>query len=175
MDKQRAKQIIVELVRQNGGTFTNKTNLYKAFYHAHLEYAKTTGKLLSDWPIVRMPNGPGIESFDALLMGELMVEGKMLVEDADRAPCEGVRFTLLDGGLPTDLDPQAIAAAAYGASMVRGKTAAQVSKESHQRAWDRAADGREMNIYLDLASPQQVEANRPRLEKMAAAFRKAVS
>ena len=44
-------------VRQADG-FRIKTNLFKAFYHAHLEFARTQPGYLSNWPIVHMPNGP---------------------------------------------------------------------------------------------------------------------
>ncbi|MBP87557.1 MAG: hypothetical protein CMJ64_12665 [Planctomycetaceae bacterium] len=60
-EKDRAKRIIIEIIRQADGSFERKTNLYKAFYHAHLKYAADNPGYLSKWPIVRMPRGPGID------------------------------------------------------------------------------------------------------------------
>ncbi len=67
LDVDRAKQVLVELIRAAGGEWTGLTKLYKAFYLAHLYYADSAPGYLTNWPIVRMPNGPGVESGDELL------------------------------------------------------------------------------------------------------------
>ena len=51
-----------ELIRQSAGDrIEGKTRLFKAFYFAHLFYARSAVDYLTDWPIVRMPQGPGID------------------------------------------------------------------------------------------------------------------
>ena len=79
-ETKRAKKIIVELVRQAGGQFQNKTNLFKAFWKAHLAYAANQPGYLSTWPIVRMPNGPGIDDFDTLL-SEMLADGWLTIDE----------------------------------------------------------------------------------------------
>lgn len=59
--------------------------LFKAFYFAHLYYAKANVDYLTDWPIVRMPNGPGIDKFQPLL-NELIHEGILKVSDELEGP-----------------------------------------------------------------------------------------
>src|SRR5829696_1839003 len=93
MDKQRAKQIIVEIIRASGGSLTNKTNLFKAFYHAHLKYAEKRPDILSDWPIIRMPRGPAIDRFNVLL-GELISEGILDLGCVEKGPFEAMQFEL---------------------------------------------------------------------------------
>ena len=150
-EKELAKQIIAEIIRQAGGTLDNKTNLYKAFYHAHLHYAENQPGYLSAWPIVRMPRGPGIHNFD-LLLGELMAEGKVETKQVDWAGRTGFRFTLCaPAAQPNRLPEGAIQAIAHGVQQVVGKSAEQVSREAHEmsRAWRNSQDGEELNIYTD--------------------------
>jgi len=167
--KQRAKRIILEIIRQAGGIFDNKTNLYKAFYHAHLRFADTQPGYLSTWPIVRMTRGPGIDNFDVLL-GELMAEGRVETKQTDHGQHKGFRF-LLRGEQPecVDLPEGAIEAIAYGVAQVLGKRAAQVSRESHEvsRAWRDAEDGDELNIYLDSLDEDEYQDYVRRARKIA--------
>ena len=67
-NRDRAKKVIVEIIRQAGGELTATARLYKAFYFAHLYYAETAPGYLSDWPIVKMPTGPGIHSCGGLVL-----------------------------------------------------------------------------------------------------------
>jgi hypothetical protein len=150
-DKERAKQILLEIIRQAGGVFDNKTNLYKAFYHAHLRFADEQPGYLSAWPIVRMPRGPGIDRFD-MLLGELMAEAKVETKEINHGEYTGFRFALRESETERgDLPDGASEAIEYGVSQVRGKRTDQVSRESHEmsRAWQKAEDGEELNIYLD--------------------------
>ena len=82
--KGRAKQILLEIVRQApDGQFKGKLALFKAFYLAHLLYAEKSPGYLTEWPIVRMPNGPGIHAADQLLL-ELAGEGVLEVHSRPR-------------------------------------------------------------------------------------------
>jgi hypothetical protein len=160
-DKLRAKAIIVEIIRQAGGTLHNKTNLFKAFWRAHVAYAETHLTALSDWPIVRMPMGPGIDKFD-LLLGELMGAGIVETQQVDRGGFTGFVFHLVSD-VPSLLNEDEQAAIKAGVELVDGKSAAQVSESSHEfsRAWREATDGDELDIFLDAipeAEHQQLSA-----------------
>jgi hypothetical protein len=156
-DKQLAKQIILEIIRQAGGILNFKTSLFKAFYHAHLRFANTYPGYLSAWPIVRMPRGPGIDKFDALL-GELMAEEKVTAKEIEVGEHTGFQFAICSEEIQSNLLPSgALEAIAYGVQQIKGKSATQVSEESHQmsRAWRECENGDELNIYLDSLSPEK--------------------
>jgi hypothetical protein len=171
-DKEIAKTIILQIVRQAGGVLDNKTNLYKAFYYAHLHFADRRGYYLSTWPIVRMPRGPGIDSFD-ILVGELMAEGKLECKSIERGDCSGFRFSICDGVVQDNLPVGAEEAIGYALKRVQGRTAALVSAVSHvdSRAWREATDGEELNIYTDLLDDAQYEQEKRRTEKIATAMK----
>lgn len=154
-NKERAKQIILEIVRQAGGKLDNKTNLFKAFYHSHLKFAESSPGFLSEWPIVRMPNGPGIDKFD-VLVGELMAEGHLRTTQVQKGNVAAFRFTLTDKPVP-DMGADEVMAIRYGVMQVHGKTAAEVSKKSHRRAWQETSNGSPMNIYVDLIPDEDYE------------------
>lgn len=171
-EKELAKQIILEIVRQAGGVLDNKTNLFKAFYHAHLRFAEMQAGYLSTWPIVRMPRGPGIDRFD-LLLGELLAQGKIETKEVSSGEYTGFRFVLTDQLVPNDLVPEGgVEAIAYGVDQVRGKSAEQVSKESHQqsRSWRNASDGDELNIYVDPIPEEEHSNLKARIADAAGAF-----
>ena len=73
-DKERAKCVLVEILRAADGHIGSTTELYKAFYIAHLWYASTSPGYLTDWPIVRMQRGPGIGNGHELI-DELIRDG----------------------------------------------------------------------------------------------------
>ena len=57
-----AKQVICAIVEAAGGKLEGQVRLYKAFYYAHLYCWENAAEgVLTDYPIVRMPNGPGID------------------------------------------------------------------------------------------------------------------
>lgn len=150
-ERERAKRVILEIIRLAGGTFTNKTNLYKAFYYAHLEYAKNNPAYLSFWPIVKMPNGPGIDDFDALI-GELLAQGYLHVETVKTGDFSALRLELTSAAKSLEqMSDAEMEAVGYGVRQVEGKTATLVSDESHvaSRSWNEAQMGQELNIYID--------------------------
>lgn len=98
-DRLLAKKIIVEIIRQAGGKWIGKTKLYKAFYFAHLYYFESAPDYLSDWPIVRMPNGPGIDSGDELLR-ELAATGVLTRDFVPEGPYRASRYHLSERQLP---------------------------------------------------------------------------
>jgi hypothetical protein len=170
-ETKRAKKIIVEIVRQAGGQFQNKTNLFKAFWKAHLAYAATQPGYLSTWPIVRMPNGPGIGDFDTLL-GEMLEDGWLTIDEVQVGPYWAMAFKLGEHCPPSSLPAAAVAAIREGLQAVDGKTVAAVGDDAHRqsRVWREAKDGEELDIYLDLIDDEE----RAKLEADLAALKPAV-
>jgi len=172
-DKEVAKQIILEIIRQAGGVLNYKTSLFKAFYHAHLRFADTQPGYLSTWPIVRMPRGPGIDRFD-ILIGELLAEGAVETQQIECGEYEGFQFRLGRATPRRNVLPNgATEAIAYGVQQIAGKSATQVSEESHvvSRAWREAGDGAELNIYTDLLESDEYSDRKQRSSKIAEALR----
>jgi hypothetical protein len=149
--RDRAKRVIVELVRQSGGTFYNKTNLFKGFWRAHLAYADANLGYLSNWPIVRMPNGPGINDFDHLL-AELLADDWIATSEKQFDRGVGIVFTLGSKCPPIELTDRQIQAINEGVGYVQNHSSGFVSDQSHKdsRVWREAKDGEELDIYLDL-------------------------
>jgi len=167
--KSKAKRIIVEIIRQAGGRFTNKTNLYKAFYYAHLRYAEVHPGYLSTWPIVRMPRGPGIDRFDVLL-GELMAEARVETKQIDWGERTGFQFRLCGetAAEGTELANEAVDAIAFAVNLVTGMSANAVSDLSHSdsRSWRLGQDGEELNIYTDALSEKEFERRMARAKAL---------
>jgi hypothetical protein len=147
----RAKAVIVEIVRQSGGTFRNKTNIFKAFWKAHVAAATMGLNSLTGYPIVKMPGGPGIHDFDKLL-GALLEDGVLKTRDVQTGPYTAVEFKIAEGsarlGAFTEVEETAIG---QGVAFASGKSATEVSDESHllSRSWRESALGDELDIILD--------------------------
>jgi hypothetical protein len=158
--KERAKQIIIEIIRLHDGESPTKTSLFKAFYFAHLYYAKSATSYLSDWPIVRMPNGPGIDNADDLL-GELVDEGVLDFRLARVGPYDAMKYSLKKSAVPADLSIEEIGAIKSAVDFVKGKSATELSTITHEysRSWQMAQNGDELNIYIDL-EPEERFAQR---------------
>ena len=157
-EKERAKRIIIEIIRQAGGSLKNKTNLYKAFYYAHLKYADDNPDYLSAWPIVRMPRGPGIDNFDVLL-GELLLTGELHASSVNAGGGKkAFHFELVNMAERfQSMSEQELEAIKYAVDKVLGKTAAECSEESHihSRSWRSAEDGEELNIHVDSLTDEE--------------------
>ncbi len=154
--RDRAKAVLVEIIRQNGGSIPSKTALYKAFWLAHVEYAKNHPDRLTHWPIVRMPNGPGIHDFDVLI-GELMANRIVEMEETEVGDFTAMKFFLLDCSLATELSEDQIAAIKLAVAQVHGKSASGLSEMSHRESlsWQLGDNGDELDIALDAMSPQR--------------------
>jgi hypothetical protein len=151
LDTDQAKQVIVELIRAAGGEWTGLTKLYKAFYLAHLYYAESAPGYLTNWPIVRMPNGPGIESGEALL-NELVLAGIVSRQSARIGPYPTTRYRVVADALPgPPLEEAKLDAIRSAVNFVQEKTANELSEITHEysRSWNAARDGQTLNIYID--------------------------
>jgi hypothetical protein len=172
--KARAKQVILQIVRQANGRFQGKLKLYKVFYLAHLLYAEKAPGYLTEWPIVRMPHGPGIGDAERLL-SELASEGVLNCK-SDRHPTalRPVEYEWTGKELPADgLPPAAIEAIREAIALVSGKNAAELSEWTHEwsRSWNEAKDGEELNIYIDLMPEDEYRAQSERLGEIWKAIR----
>lgn len=149
-DRAAAEELLLDIIAIKGGRFESKTLLYKAFYLAHLYYWEDNDGVLTHYPIVRMPNGPGLDRGDELLAG--LVKAERLTRDIEPfGPYRTEVFTLVE---PRAIDPSSPRQEAIRKALafIGNKTATQVCDEIHEfsKSWKRGASGDELSIYLDL-------------------------
>jgi hypothetical protein len=178
MGQDKAERIILEIVRQAGGTLVGKTKLFKAFYWAHRFYFddERAHGTLSKWPIVRMPKGPGIDRCDDLLAA-LRAKEFLRIEMCPRGKHEAFRFVLSPAdGVPRLEDPIEVEAVKRAVGMVAGKSARGVSEASHDKSasWRRAKDGDELDIYADGLGEDEVERIKATVKEAEARFEEAL-
>ncbi len=168
LDSDRAKQVLVELIRAAGGEWTGKTRLYKAYYLAHLYFAENEAGYLTNWPVVKMPYGPGIECGEELL-NELVLSGVLAREHTALGPYTATAYRLTQKPLPGEvLSAQALHAIEKTVSFVKEMGATELSDLTHEfsRSWNRAQDGQELNIYVDLIPDDEFDAREQRLSTL---------
>lgn len=164
-DKELAKRILLEILRQNAGKMEGKTRLYKAFYFAHLFYYKSGHGLLSDWPIVHMPNGPGIEAASDLLR-ELQGDDLIDMGTQPNGPFFEYWFALKKSS-PSSLGPNETEAIRLAVEFVKDMTAAELSDKSHQRSWWKGQPGRPLNIYVDLLDDDEYDQDTAQIDRIS--------
>jgi hypothetical protein len=150
--KSTAEQVIVEILRLAGGELSGKTRLSKAFYFAHLAYYDQNPGELTNWPMSRTPNGPGIDQAEKLfddLVSRGLLETELMHDDffpdyryrltAKAAECEAPRDDVR-------------AAVQRAVDFVRDRSCSELSQltREYSRSWSMAQDGELLNIYLDL-------------------------
>jgi len=168
LDTDRAKQVLAELIRAAGGEWTGKTRLNKAYYLAHLYYAETEPGYLTNWPVVKMPYGPGIEGGDELL-NELVLSGVLARKHTLVGPYTATAYRLTGKPVPGEaLSQQAIRAVEQAVSFVTNKGAAELSDLTHEfsRSWNSASEGQELNIYVDPIPDDEFAAREQRLSTL---------
>jgi hypothetical protein len=173
---QLAKKVIVEIIRQAGGSLMGTTRIYKAFYVAHLFYAEEEPGYLTDWPIVRMPHGPGIDEGDELL-SELVRAGILTVRSVLIGPYKAMEYTLTGKELPGEpLANDAIAAIKKAADFVKGHTAPELSEMTHEfsRSFKETNVGRQMNIYVDAIPDDEYDRRSAELRVLRSEIRRAI-
>ena len=167
-DRERVKRVITEIIRQSpGDELTGKTKLFKAFYLAHLYFASDTSRYLTEWPIVKMPNGPGIDSFDAVI-GELAKDRWIETGSKRVGPYQATVYRAASRSAETELSEDAICAIRKAMEFVSNKTGAQLSDLTHEhsRSWNNAELGEELNIYVDLLSEDDYKAETARASRI---------
>lgn len=165
MPRTNAKQVILELIRNAKGAWVGKTKLFKAFYFAHLYYVETQPGILTDWPIARMPEGPGIDQSDKLF-GELVNEGFITIDIVHEGPYPEYRYSLTEKALAERPLPEdarrAVQQAADFALPLRGDELSQITHE-HSRAWRNGQNGDILDIYIDIIPDDEYEKEHARL------------
>ena len=167
-DSERAARVILELIRQaNGNSIEGKTRLFKAFYFAHLYYALDNSDYLTEWPIVRMPNGPGIDSFDDL-MAQLVQEDLIEIQPCMTGPYKSSRYVAKPtASKQQELSPPEIAAISKAVGYVTDKSCTDLSEITHEhsKTWNDCKNGEELPIYLDLLSDSDYKAAKAEVDR----------
>ena len=155
-ERQRAKEIILEIIRASGGKFEGKIRLYKTFMFAHLYHFEDHNRILSNWPIVHMPQGHGIDDADSLI-AELANERKLSVSYKPNGPYQEAQYETTSSNNSWFLTQEAIESIKRSAEFVRGKSATQLSDYVHEnsRSWNVGDSGKELNIYIDALSDEE--------------------
>lgn len=169
MPATKAQNVILEILRNTDGEWSGKTKLFKAFYLAHLYYATDRPGMLTDWPIARMPEGPGIDQ-SKKLFDELLDQGLLTIEQIHEGPYPEHRYRLTDAGKTAPRPPAAAQAAIEkAATFCHCKTRAELSELTHElsRSWKEGKDGDLLNIYIDTMSDEEYEACRNNVEQMS--------
>lgn len=163
--KEQAKEVICLILAAAGGELKKKVALYKAFYYAHLYYWQESEGTLTDYPIVRMPQGPGIDDADRLL-AELEAAGRIRIAKEQYGPYHEYSYALAQSYTIDPNDPR-YRAVEKAVEFVKDKSAAELSQITHDysRSWQQTADGEELNIYLDLLEEEEYAAMRQRLKQ----------
>src|SRR5438876_6783453 len=159
-NKERAKRMILEILRQAGGEL-GKTKLFKAFWLAHLYYFKIAPDYLTDWPIVRMPNGPGIDRADRLIL-ELVQSGHVERSHIPKGPFTEINCRLTGKPMDGELLSNAVDAIRTAVTDVKNCSAEAISELSHDfsRSWKNTPNGSELDIYGDLIPDDIYEERR---------------
>lgn len=178
-DVDRAKGILLAICSRRVDGWP-RTLVYKIFWHAHLRHMAQNGRALSDWPIVWMTHGPGIEKGDVLLdalEGEraILQEKKLVAGERESIIAKPLDRARVDGAWTSLSDAQR-ESIEWACKLLWASTSEEASLKSHldSRAWQAYCKhpGRELPIYTDLIEDDERLA---RMRDARAAFRKALS
>ena len=163
-DVDKAKVIVCALVHFSGGMFEGLTRLNKAFWRAHVYHYRHQDGLLSTYPIARLPEGPAIDDFEDLLIS-LEREGR--IELGQRDKFDYVETTITLKSAPPVLDEDEETSIKNAVEWVKGKSAKQVSHESHSLsiAWQKCKNGELLDIAFDALSDEEVAAAKAQEKK----------
>ena len=155
--KEQAKRMIRGILHLAGGSVAGRVRLYKAFYAAHLFYWQRHEGTLTDYPIVRMPYGPGIDRGSELL-AELQNEGWITIRTRMSGPYQEDVFRLSRSTRKEMLSTAEREAIERALRWVGKKSASVLSSETHlSRSWNAVAQGQEMAIYLDVLTEDEYQ------------------
>lgn len=174
-DRSKAKDVIVDIIRQSEGEFHGKTRLYKAFLFAHLFYFDRNTDFLTEWPIVHMTYGHGIEDGETLL-DELVAAARITRQTESNGPFRESVFRLRELGEGGSLSAAAVDAIRLAVEFLRNKSGGELSDliHEHSRSYNEGKSGDELNIYVDLLDDVWLEqtSNRLRIidDKLRRAF-----
>lgn len=173
-DREEAKRLILKIVAVAGGQLEAMSRLNKAFYATHLFYWQEQGKLLSDYPVVKLPNGPGIDDFEALV-AELEAENKLVVVLGEKGPYKQTTLVLKAAVEINPQDPEFVAIR-KAIRWVKSHTTRQLSDITHEQPSYQGQPriGYEQAIYLDAVSEEEYEGIRAACARVDDAFRAAL-
>jgi hypothetical protein len=176
MPRTTAQRVILELIRNAGEEWVGKSKLAHAFYLAHLYYAEERPGILTDWPIVRLPEGPGIHNSGDLL-GGLVHDGHLIVERTHEGPYPESRYRLTEKASALPALPEearrAVQQAAEYALPLRASELSQITRE-RSRSWRQGRDGQTLNIYIDLIADDEYEEGEAKLASLEQALAQAL-
>lgn len=166
-ERERAGQIILQILRQAGGAL-GKTKLFKAFWLSHLFFAKNSAGYLSGWKIVRLPHGPGIDKGDELIY-LLKRSGDITLEHEPKGPYTETVCKIVDKPAAGNLPTGAVEAIDAAVKLVAAHdSAARISEWSHEvsRSWNTTPNGSELDIYSDLIPDDLYYERKQKLEEL---------
>lgn len=159
MPKLNAQQVVLQLIRAADGEWCGKKRLFKAFYFAHLYYAAEHPGILTDWPIARLPEGPGIND-SSFVFDPLVAQGLLVIERVHVGPYPEYRYRLTEKALalpePPDDAKRAIEQAAQF-SLHRQASELSAITHEHSRSWKKGQNGDTLDIYIDLIPDDEYE------------------
>lgn len=155
-DRERAKQLICKIVALNGGRVVRMGHLYKAFHAAHLYYWENAQGQLSDYPIVKMDKGPGIDRGKDLV-AELVREGRIRTSTELIGPYPATVLEFVGDASSEERNSPESKAILDALEFVRDKDTNELAIATHKRAWNSVTYGAEMDIYLDTLTDEEVE------------------
>lgn len=161
--RERAQAVVLAAVLAAGGRWCRKTTLWKAFWWAHLESMRERGAELTDYPIVRLPQGPAPNDGDVLIAA--LVQAGHIHRDTDRNPSHPSEIFHVSNTetarqwVQTMLAPDEIAVVERAARKFKDMTARAASDFSHRysREWRELSNGKSMSIYRDLLSKESLD------------------
>ena len=155
-DFDKAKALLCAIIEENGGRLEGMTRLYKVFYYAHLVHWHRNRGMLSEYPLVKMPKGPGIDDGDVLL-NELKQEGLIESQTQQKGPYPENMYTLR-GQVPNPISADEREAIRHALDWAnRHPTATHLSDVTHSesRAWNLSEMGEDLDLTLDTLSDEQ--------------------
>jgi len=156
-DKALAKQLILAIIYQFGGQPVSSRKLHHAFYIAHLYYFGDQSGLLTDWPMVKGPDGPKIELAQTLIE-ELVQEGALKQKPETVGPFRTVCYQPT-GVRPAEsnLSEAETAAVVAAVEFVGPRSDSELSALIAElaRSWRTAAMGERLNIFPDVIPEEE--------------------
>jgi hypothetical protein len=150
-ERERAKQILLAIVRHSGGKLRGRDRLFYIFYFAHLIYAKRHPDRLSMWPIVCIDWNLTIHRARELIT-ELVDEGALKRRRGpDHDYYEDIIFIAPRKDIPLSLSPDAVEAICVAIKFTQGRERCELGRWifRHSQSLRIAREGEPMHIYID--------------------------
>ena len=172
--REQAKQVILKIVAISGGKLPGKLRLNKAFYAAHVIYWREHEGVLTEYPVVKLPDGPAIDDLDSLL-AELETEGALEIGEEEKGPYMETVFTLKTAVTFDPADP-AYEPIRRAVQWAKKHTTSELTRLTHGRPSYEAQSriGYEQPIYLDALSEEHIASVRRKVREADAAVRAAL-